>query len=133
MFCLQKKLKGHFRKVILFLIIASLSIQSDNLLPWFANKIKFGGVKHLKTQGQLHEHPGWVQHFNMQCEVCHGLKKQSIVLKMYMHIEDVFSVIFCNKRSQAKGVYYVFLYKQHMDNATRVAIHRFTLGSLVVG
>ena len=44
------------------------------------------------------------------------------------------SVIFRNKRSQAKGVYYVFLYKQHMEYVyTRVAIHRFPLGSLVVG
>ena len=44
------------------------------------------------------------------------------------------NVMFRNKRSQAKGVYYVFLYKQHMDNVyTRVAIHRFTIGSLVVG
>ena len=36
-----------------------------------------------------------------------------------------------NKRSQAKGVYYVFLYKQQLDNVyTRVAIHRFTLSPL---
>ena len=41
--------------------------------------------------------------------------------------------MFRNKRSQAKGVYYVFLYKQHMDNVyTLVAIRRFTLGSLWV-
>ena len=47
---------------------------------------------------------------------------------------DKDTVMFRNKRSQAKGVYYVFLYKQHLDNVyTRVAIHRFTLGSLVVG
>ena len=43
-------------------------------------------------------------------------------------------VMFRNKRSQAKGVYYVFLYKQHMDNVyTQMAIHRSTIGSLVVG
>ena len=59
--------QGTSEKLFFFLIIASLSIQSDNCCLGFANKIKFGGVKHLKTQGQLHEHPGWVQHFNMQC------------------------------------------------------------------
>ena len=42
-----------------------------------------------------------------------------------------YNVIFRNKRSQAKGVYYVFLYKQQLDNVyTRVAIHRFTLSPL---
>ena len=47
---------------------------------------------------------------------------------------DKDTVMFRNKRSQAKGVHYVFLYKQHLDNvSTRVVIHRFTLGSLVVG
>ena len=41
------------------------------------------------------------------------------------------NVMFSNKRSQAKGVYYVFLYKQQLDNVyTRVAIHRFTLSPL---
>ena len=40
--------------------------------------------------------------------------------------------IFRNKRSQAKGVYYVFLYKQQLDSVyTRVAIHRFTLVPIV--
>ena len=44
------------------------------------------------------------------------------------------TVIFRNKRSQAKGVCYVFLYKQHLYNVyTPVAIHSFALGSLVVG
>ena len=43
-------------------------------------------------------------------------------------------VLFRNKRSQAKCVYYVFLYKQYVDNIyTQVAFHRFPLGSLVVG
>ena len=43
-------------------------------------------------------------------------------------------VMFRNKRSQAEGVYYVFLYKQHMDNVyKRVVFPRFTIGSLVVG
>ena len=38
-------------------------------------------------------------------------------------------LLFRNTRSQAKGVYYVFLDKQHLDNVyTQVAIHRFTLG-----
>ena len=38
------------------------------------------------------------------------------------------NVMFRNKRSQAKGVYYVFLYKQQLDSIyTQVAIHRFTL------
>ena len=38
---------------------------------------------------------------------------------------------FRNKRSQAKGVYYVFLYKQQLDNVyTRVAVHRFALSPL---
>ena len=42
-------------------------------------------------------------------------------------------VVFTHKRSQAKGVYYVFLYKQHLDNVyTRVASTRFTIGSLAV-
>ena len=41
------------------------------------------------------------------------------------------TVMFRNKRSQAKGVYYVFLSKQPLDNVyTRVAIHRFTIGTL---
>ena len=41
--------------------------------------------------------------------------------------------MFRNKRSQAKGVYFVFLYKQHMDNIyTLVAIRRFTIGPLSV-
>ena len=36
-------------------------------------------------------------------------------------------------KRQAKGVYYVFPYKQHMDNVyTLVAIRRFTIGSLLV-
>ena len=37
------------------------------------------------------------------------------------------NVIFRNKRSQAKGFYYVFLDKQHLDNVyTRVSIHNLT-------
>ena len=41
------------------------------------------------------------------------------------------SVVFTNKRSQAKGVYYVFLYKQYLDNVyTQTATHRFTLALL---
>ena len=39
--------------------------------------------------------------------------------------------MFRNKRSQAKGVYYLFLYKQYLDNVyTQTAIHRFTLAPL---
>ena len=50
----------------------------------------------------------------------------------FMELDN--NVMFRNKRSQAKGVYYLFLYKQHMDNVyTRVAFHRFPLGSLAVG
>ena len=82
------------------------------VLQWVNNADKERVFNHFPSRGDCHE----IQANEEYCLV-------SILLH-----------IFRNKRSQAKGVYYVFLYKQHMDNVyTRVAIHRFTLGSLVVG
>ena len=40
--------------------------------------------------------------------------------KLASSAQDNDSIMFRNKRSQAKGVYYVFLYKQHMDNVYTV-------------
>ena len=63
-----------------------------------------------------------------------GIFFRSCTTKCQIYVFTRYTVIFRNKRSQAKGVYYVFLYKQHMDNVyTQVALHRFPLGSLVVG
>ena len=48
-----------------------------------------------------------------------------------MGAPTVLIVVFRNQRSKAKGVFYVFLYKQKLDNVyTQTTIHRFTMSPL---
>ena len=67
-----KNLQRVFLKSILNLFSASLSIKSNNSLIL---KPKYRGVKHLKPQGQLHEHAGRGQQDNTQRKPHHCLQK----------------------------------------------------------
>ena len=85
----QKNWQYVFLKSILSLFSASLSIKPTIPRLVLILKPKYRGVKHLKPQGQLHEHAGRGQQDNMHRKPHHCLQKIDKDRNICTQVENV--------------------------------------------